>query len=156
MRDLIPDVLAAEARALVKFSSGPGNWRKAADLFNLDLLAGFPAAFKSARLFAMASRLRLCGTILKDVPALSWSLRCVMEAPCVDLQSLVAWKSWYDSAYVLVLERALLQTDDLKISVATTIAETERKSFGRPPGLSSEAACTPAGKLILKSATTTS
>ena len=54
-----PRVLEAEKFALRKFASGPGNWATTHDLFQLANRFGFPYAFPSAELTAIAAKLRV-------------------------------------------------------------------------------------------------
>lgn len=78
------------------------------DLHNLDAFIGIPVSFRSLRLNAWASRLRLGVTVFSDASPPAFMLHGAMESRDY-VYRLSAWHEWYQSAFVFVLERARLE-----------------------------------------------
>ena len=96
----VPDgVLAAESTALRKFTPGPGNWIQPVDLYNMNVLFGFPVAFPSLKVSAIASKLRVLAYEIKDADSM-WSelWELLLDTPIPPLP-----KEWYDNCHVRVL-----------------------------------------------------
>ena len=71
----------------------------------IDHLINFPVAFQSLELSAWASRLRVCATVVPNSGELACKLQRAKEN-CNELGRLVKIHDWFESSFVLVLDRS--------------------------------------------------
>ena len=97
-------VLEAERIALRRFAPGPGNWVTPNDLFNLKASFGFPFAFQSAAMMALAAKLRVykyeCFKINDRASALQLDI-------LVGPYRRPSWQAWYRKSMVLQVQSDL-------------------------------------------------
>ncbi|CAK0814276.1 unnamed protein product, partial [Prorocentrum cordatum] len=125
------ELLAEEASALSRLSSGPGGWRSAADLYSLNASIRFPVEFVCLSDAAWAAKLRVASTVVKDFSFLAAQL-AEAQVDNLSVATTAKWRTWYGSHFASVLNRAVDQANPLRISPSAVQSELYAALRSRP------------------------
>ena len=130
LTDLPDGMKRHEDAALRLFAPGPGNWVTPTDLFCLQQWYGFPYAFPSLEILAVAAKLRVRTHDIADFDAKRLQLlEDIAFAPCRHPQ----WQKWYKGSYILRIHAAVCAAaaKGASLEIASKHAQLTQDTNGR-------------------------